>query len=93
MGGGGGGCYLLDSPRSRGGDLFTDFDAQAHGCYGAQAHRGVLSAAKTLERELRPTLRRLVKAGGFCKDSEVFVGFPRVFAKFVEYPRGFVKVF
>ena len=40
--------------RSRGGDLFTDFDAEAKEMYGAVAvHSGVLSAAVALERELR----------------------------------------
>lgn len=40
--------------RSRGGDLFTDFDAEAKEIYGATSvHSGVLSAAVALERELR----------------------------------------
>jgi len=49
--------------QSRGGDLFTDFDAEAKEIYGATSvHSGVLSAAVALERELRPTLRTLAKA-------------------------------
>eukprot|EP00913_Durusdinium_trenchii_P031816 g29795.t1 len=56
-----------DVEQSRGGDLFTDFDANAGGlptcATGAAAHRGVLSAAQVLERELRPTLKVLAQAG------------------------------
>ena len=59
---------LLRLFRSRGGDLFTDFDANAGGlptcATGAAAHRGVLSAAQVLERELRPTLKVLAQADG-----------------------------
>eukprot|EP00435_Cladocopium_sp_Y103_P017250 s1087_g4.t1 len=49
--------------QSRGGDLFTDFDAELKEIYGAKVHSGVLLAALALERELRPTLKRLGQAG------------------------------
>lgn len=49
--------------QSRGGDLFTDFDAELKEIYGAKVHSGVLLAALALERELRPTLKRLAQAG------------------------------
>ena len=47
---------FFSHPRSRGGDLFTDFDAEASEIYGAEVHSGVLSAAVALERELRREL-------------------------------------
>ena len=55
--------------RSRGGDLFTDFDAvpakyeTSDGSATLMAHSGVLAAAVALEAELRPTLRTLATAG------------------------------
>ncbi|CAJ1381891.1 unnamed protein product, partial [Effrenium voratum] len=57
-----------DVEQSRGGDLFTDFDALGVG-YGDDAapsllaHQGALQAAQALETELRPTLRALGQAG------------------------------
>ena len=55
------------SPRSRGGDLFTDFDAELKEIYGARVHGGVLLAALALERELRrrasPSFGNLVWGG------------------------------
>ena len=48
--------FFSHPKRSRGGDLFTDFDAEASEIYGAEVHSGVLSAAVALERELRREL-------------------------------------
>ncbi|CAE7246392.1 unnamed protein product [Symbiodinium natans] len=58
-----------DVEQSRGGDLFTDFDAvpakyeTSDGSATLMAHSGVLAAAVALEAELRPTLRTLATAG------------------------------
>ena len=50
--------FFSHPKRSRGGDLFTDFDAEASEIYGAEVHSGVLSAAVALERELRREKRK-----------------------------------
>jgi len=50
--------------RSRGGDLFTDFDAELKEIYGAKVHSGVLLAALALERELRRRLWEVWRNGG-----------------------------
>ncbi|CAE7943059.1 unnamed protein product, partial [Symbiodinium necroappetens] len=58
-----------DVEQSRGGDLFTDFDAvpakyaTSDGCATLVAHSGILAAALALESELRPTLRKLATSG------------------------------
>jgi len=58
-----------DVEQSRGGDLFTDFDAvpakyeASDGCATLVAHSGILAAALALESELRPTLRTLATSG------------------------------
>ena len=53
-----------DVEQSRGGDLFTDFDACAVPLVGGAAcHRGVAAAARALQRELRQALRALHEAG------------------------------
>ena len=65
-------CFVLvrlPYCRSRGGDLFTDFDAvpakyeASDGCATLVAHSGILAAALALESELRPTLRTLATSG------------------------------